>query len=255
MILYFSATGNSRYLAESLAGMVGDPVKDIAAEIKGDCKYVLKEGERVGIVSPVYFYGPPTILSDFISRMSFDRDPGLYLVLNYGTFPGKAGERFRKEIMSRGFDLKNIFEIRMPENYILMFDTPDREETDRILDEADSSVRRVADILRSDGNEDIVTDDTLYRRMVSNIARPFYLYGRGTGRFYADTKCMKCGRCVDLCPIGVIAMEGRKPVWKEHRCIRCCACINGCPYGAIEFGFFTKGRRRYLNPRVRRDGK
>ncbi len=250
MIFYFSATGNSRYLAQRIADGIGDDINDIAEEIKGDCRYHVEEGEKVGIVSPVYFYGVPTILSDFIGRMSFDGHPEFYLVLNFGTFPGTARDRFRTVMEENGHTLVQCFEVRMPENYVLMFDPPGREETESILNDADDEVERIIDILKSGKEESIITKNTLYRRMVSSFAYPFYRHGRGTRRFYADNKCMKCGKCVDLCPIGIIEMDGRMPSWKSSKCIRCCACINRCPHDAIQYGLSTRSRRRYKNPRV-----
>ena len=250
MIFYFSATGNSRYLAQGIAGRIGDEVLDISEEIGGDCSYHIGKGGRVGIVSPVYFYGVPTILSDFIGRMTFDEEPEFFLVLDFGTFPGLARDRFRKVMEDNGHTIGRYFEVRMPENYVLMFDPPGKDDIETILDDSDKLMDRIADILRSGDGTDIITRNTFYRKMVSVFAYPFYRHGRGTRRFNADTSCMKCGRCVDLCPIGAIEMDGRMPRWKVSKCIRCCACINGCPHGAIQYGISTRGRGRYRNPRV-----
>jgi len=245
MILYFSATGNSRYIALGMAERLHDDVRDIAAEIKGDRTY---DDSRLIIVSPVYYYGPPSIVEDFIKKMKVGGDTKVYLILNFGSYPGLAGERFESLMEERGIQLTSRYEIRMPENYILMFDPPGRNEIDGILDSADLVMDRIASMISSGSAESIVTGTTFMQRAISRMARPFY-ERRGTRRFHTTTKCMRCGRCVDLCPAGVISFSDRAPHWKREGCIRCTACINLCPFEAIEYGLSTKGRKRYRNPR------
>lgn len=249
MIFYFSATGNSKYLAYGLGERLGDEVRDIAEDIRGDCRY---DSERVILVSPVYFYGPPSILSNFIVKMEFDSVPDFYLVLNFGSTPGTAGDRFESEMKKRGFAFRSRFEVQMPENYIPMFDVPEEGEIERLLDASDAFMDEAAGMIRS-GEGSIASDMTFSQRMISHVARPFYDHGRGTHKFYASSKCMKCGRCPNLCPIDVISFKDRSPSWDAKKCIRCLSCVHLCPYDAIEFGMSTRGKRRYSNPRIEPD--
>ena len=46
--------------------------------------------------------------------------------------------------------------------------------------------------------------------------------------------CIKCGKCVEVCPVGAIAM-GDKIVTNAADCTRCHACIKYCPTGARVF--------------------
>lgn len=56
MIFYFSATGNSQYIAQRLAEVTGETLVSITECLKNH-KYTweLLPGERVGFVTPVYF--------------------------------------------------------------------------------------------------------------------------------------------------------------------------------------------------------
>lgn len=47
-------------------------------------------------------------------------------------------------------------------------------------------------------------------------------------------RCTRCGRCVRLCPNGAIA-KGDELHTDPARCIRCCACVKGCPEQARSF--------------------
>ena len=46
-------------------------------------------------------------------------------------------------------------------------------------------------------------------------------------------KCVKCGLCARLCPMGSIDFEDFSNV--AGKCIKCCACVKKCPMGAKYF--------------------
>ena len=48
-------------------------------------------------------------------------------------------------------------------------------------------------------------------------------------------KCVNCGTCVEVCPMGVFEMQdGEVKVVKPEECIGCRACEAQCPQSAIE---------------------
>jgi ferredoxin len=52
---------------------------------------------------------------------------------------------------------------------------------------------------------------------------------------FHEEKCIGCGMCVEVCPHGVIAMNGKDRAWIEDRdaCMECGACSRNCPTEAI----------------------
>jgi electron transfer flavoprotein alpha subunit len=45
-------------------------------------------------------------------------------------------------------------------------------------------------------------------------------------------KCTGCSRCVNVCPVNAIKIEGRIAIISDE-CIECGACINVCRAGAM----------------------
>jgi formate hydrogenlyase subunit 6/NADH:ubiquinone oxidoreductase subunit I len=69
------------------------------------------------------------------------------------------------------------------------------------------------------------------------------------GHFFRDEKCINCGICVEICPMGNIDMGPDGPAWL-HECGHCFACLQWCPNGSLQFGFNTEGGKRYHHPDV-----
>ncbi|MDR2769834.1 MAG: 4Fe-4S binding protein [Rickettsiales bacterium] len=46
-------------------------------------------------------------------------------------------------------------------------------------------------------------------------------------------KCVKCGACAGLCPIGAISVKDGKFQIDPEKCVECGACYGACPAGAI----------------------
>jgi NAD-dependent dihydropyrimidine dehydrogenase PreA subunit len=61
-----------------------------------------------------------------------------------------------------------------------------------------------------------------------------YLSGVTTLEYDAQ-KCTGCGRCVEVCPHSVFAMEnGRASLVDKDACIECGACQKNCAFDAIK---------------------
>jgi Fe-S-cluster-containing hydrogenase component 2 len=48
------------------------------------------------------------------------------------------------------------------------------------------------------------------------------------------SRCTGCGACVEVCPVGAIALVGGKARVDEETCIGCEACVDACPEDAIQ---------------------
>ena len=57
------------------------------------------------------------------------------------------------------------------------------------------------------------------------------------------TKCISCGTCVAICPVGAISFDKvGKAVIDTNKCIRCGACQASCPVNAIDLSRGNNGK-------------
>jgi ferredoxin len=250
MILFFSGTGNARHVAMRLGQELSETVLDMGHTPPG--VFPLLEGERLGIVAPIHAWMIPTFVVDWLKRSTFETKPDyVFLISVCGAEEGEATSSMKRMLAKRGLNLKASFSIAMPNNYMLGYELDSPEEANRILEAAD---KRLVEILVSLKNKESRFDlakGKMAKFKTSFVHPMFERFAMSSKPFYATDACIRCGRCVDNCPVHTITMKDL-PVWGKE-CTQCLACINRCPVQAIEYGKSTIGKRRYVHPDLKED--
>lgn len=247
MILYFSGTGNSRYVAEALAEMTGDTVVNIGEYLRAGRFPVLYSEEPWVFVCPVYAWRMPRIVENWIAKTKFTGDRNAYFIITCGDSIGDAGKYLKPLCRDKRFILQGVQDVVMPENYIAMFNAPDREEAEKIRRAAYPKIRRLATCIRANLRFPERKVSALDKMKSALVTSPFYSICITSKGFSASDACISCRKCEKQCPVRGIEMKGGKPTWTGP-CVHCMACICTCPAQAIEFGLFTKGKVRYECP-------
>ena len=92
MILCFSGTGNSRYIAKKIAVELQDEIVDVNAKIKAVDYSPIKTGENVVVVTPTYAWRIPRIVSDWLSKTKLLSAKRIWFVMNCGSEIGNASK-------------------------------------------------------------------------------------------------------------------------------------------------------------------
>jgi ferredoxin len=245
-IAYFTGTGNSLFVAEKIAERAGNTeLVPIAAALKGK----RKQPEKLGIVCPVYMHRLPHIVMDYVKAL--DHVAYLFLV---GVNAGEIGRVFsitRKLLKGKDVEFRAGFSIEMPSNYLPFGQAVSGEERTALYEAAAGRAADIADMV-SRGAGQFDREGSFFSTRIF----PGLMYGMGhkyirylAKSFFADASCNGCGLCMDICPVGNIAMKEGRPVWGKN-CQQCFACLNYCPKNAIQYGKSTAGRERYHHPRA-----
>ena len=244
MILYFSGTGNSNYVAKRIADALGDALVSLNDRIKASDTSPVETGERVIIVTPTYAWRIPRVVRDWLLKTELHGAKNVWFVMTCGSEIGNADKYNRELCAEKAISCMGTVQIVMPENYIAMFSAPQADEARQIVAKAEPSIdRAIAAIQR---NQPFApTRNNLYDRFMSGPVNPiFYKCFVKANAFTASSACIGCSQCAKLCPMNNVTLKDGKPVWGRN-CTHCMACICYCPVSAIEYGNKSVGQPRY----------
>lgn len=246
-IYWFSGTGNSLAVAKALAETLPDAELIPIAEA---VNHLPEAAEVIGIVCPVYAWGPPALVARFIRKMKGLPDSYIFAVMTYAGSQGGAPLLVRSMLQRRGLDLHAAWGVKMPENFPPLGSAPALEKQQEINGEADEKIAQIAAELCSFPRGHYEVAGGLWK-MLSKIMYPGFrgfLRHRADRFFRADSKCNGCGLCAEVCPVEDIKMVDGHPEWKGH-CEQCYACFHWCPQQAVQYGRSAKVRR-YHHPKT-----
>lgn len=254
MIFYFSGTGNSLYAAKNIAESQGEKLVSIAKEfdIKNNLfEYEIKENELLGFVFPVYAWGPPKIVLDFISKIKITGFmPYIFSVCTCGDEEGKTTNKIQKALYNRNLNLDSGFTLVMPNNYIFGFDVDSKDVEEEKLKDADQKLIYIKHVIKNRGRRAFELNEGKFPKLKSSIVNNlFNKYALSTKKFYTTDKCTGCRICETICPVHSITVDNI-PSW-DKSCTQCLACINRCPVKAIQYGKNTINKGRYIHPELK----
>ncbi len=255
MIFYFSATGNSKYVAEHIAAATDDHVIFLRDAIRSrNYQYNVSGEKRIGFVVPTYYFGLPSILRFFLRKLRLTgyTDQYVYLVLTCGGTTGDAAGQMAKLLVEKDVTLSAQFAIPMVDNYIPLYRIPDAVEIEKKLDAAEEYIDEARRAIRSCSYGDFNRCKGVAPAVATAMAYPMYSARRSTKPFVVTDECIGCGLCQEVCPCGAIVMTEGTPVWRKEQCVHCFGCLHRCPSAAIHWKKAAEEQGRYYNPRTER---
>ena len=242
MIFYFTATGNSLYVAKQM----DDNRISIAQAIHDQKK--IYTADRIGIVCPVFGHEMPELVKAFLKDSQFKTDY-FYILLTYGNRHGGAAELAKKYVESLGIQPDYINVILMVDNFLPGFDMEEQKALDKKVEE---QIRRIqTDIAQKKVYFSPVTenDRNVHKAFLDYVAR---MGSSASQDLYEITEeCIGCGICAKVCPKKCFHLEGQKSFWNSKGCISCMACIHSCPMMAIRLKMPEKNpHARYRNENI-----
>ncbi|MBQ2974462.1 MAG: EFR1 family ferrodoxin [Clostridia bacterium] len=244
MIFYFSATGNSCHVAKRIADATGDRIISVTECLKkGAFDFNAKDGETIGFITPVYNFGLPVTVIDFINRLNLNHRGYVFTLVTFGGFSGGASKMIKALLKEKGIKTDAQYSVRMPDTWTPVYDLSDKEkicETNRKADiKIDGIIKKISK--KVNGNFDsrrIPFGDKFYGG---------YEEMRKTSTLSVSSNCIGCGLCAEQCPVNAIEIRNGKPVWVKDKCAMCLGCLHHCPSFAIQRGEKTRIHGQYTH--------
>jgi len=248
-IYYYSGTGNSLWAARKLSeGLEEARVHSIVGIRKTNAPPAASE--TLGLVFPVYIWGVPGPVVDFMDSLIAVKPSYFFAVaVNGGQVAGTLME-LEKLLLARGMLLSAGFSLVMPSNYIAWGGPGPKEKLERIYRAAGERIDSIRGIVKRRESAPVDRGPLWQRSLLSLAHKLSYAHVPGMDKaFFSDEKCDGCGICAKVCPAENVSLEHGRPVW-HHGCEQCFACIQWCPRAAIQAGKKTSRYERYHHPEV-----
>lgn len=253
MLFYFSGTGNSEFVATTLSNFLQQQKIFIP---EADASSFLETGEDVNFVFPIYSWGVPPLIKQFILNLpdiffeSIRRENrNINCVMVCGDEVGLSVEMFEEILKKRGGLLTSAWSVIMPNNYVLLpgFDVDTHEVEQRKLEACKGRIMEIAESLgRGDKRIDVVKGSMAWIK-TKTIYPLFTRWGISPSKWHYESNCISCGKCETVCPLCNVKMENGHPKWGS-RCCSCLGCYHICPVHAVEYGRETKKKGQYFFP-------
>ena len=234
MIYYFTGTGNSKWVAETMAAKLGDEVSTIAEAKAAD-------GDKIGIVAPTYAWGCPGPVGEFLKTLKTD-GKYVFFVATCGSNCGMYDKQVAK-LLGRPVDA--FLTLSLPNNCIQLGDCEAEDAAKAKFAAAKPILDSfIAKVEKGEKVNDVIRGPVPH--LLTYVVHPAYLkFATSDKPFSVDIgKCNSCGACEKYCPVGNIKLVDGHPTWNGN-CAQCTACINRCQNEAIQYGKKSAMRRRY----------
>lgn len=237
-LFYFTGTQSSYFVAKALTDELsrrGYKVNLFKLEkvVNGTVTMDAKVFDQIGFVLPIYGFGTPRIVFDFIAMLP--NNEAKAFIVRTGSSNGwinqSASQSMIHQLRKKWYDVFYDRILIVSSNWLLDFDddvtkrlyevTKDKK-VPHIAWQIDKSIRR-----RQKRNflRDVLV--TIISHLEDDLGAK--IFGRS---LYANKNCTNCGLCEKRCPVNNIHFEGKKfkAGWK---CLWCMKCVYSCPENAI----------------------
>jgi len=247
MILYFTGSGNSKYIADALAKRLYDEVISLNRVIKQNEQKRFVSQRPFVIVAPIHAWRLPRLIERLIRESAFIGCQKMYFVVTMESQTGRCDKYCENICKEIGMEFMGLRGVAMPNNYVVTSKMPQEKEVNQILKEALPQVDEIADAIQT-FTKIHKTDKTPAARFLSGPVNHFFYKKLMTDRSFAvSDDCVGCTTCEKFCPINNIIMKDGRPEFQGN-CINCYACIHHCPKEAININGKTENHGRYVCP-------
>ncbi len=238
---YFSASGNGI-----------DIINKMEKHIKGDRVYIknadinaLKEYERIILITPLYSFGPAIPVANFIKKLEGFNNKEFYVVITFAGFAANSEYLIQKLFKDSNLKLNNIFKIMMPVSFSTVVVPPIKMQNS-ILKKVPEKIEKIVNSIEN--KEEKVFSKNIFSFLDATWENNKKNLAVLAKDFKVLHSCIKCKKCIKVCPMNNIELIEDKITFKDN-CCACLACYNQCPIKAIQYK--NKEVKQYKNMNIK----
>ena len=246
MILYFSATGNTEFVAKELAKRLDDDCVNLLDRVKNQDFTPIHSDKPFVVCAPVYVCEIPRFMAKYLKKATFTGNKNVFFILTSGGYCGPSGWLLKRIFKKKKMKCHGHAEFKMPRNYVANDAYPmlPKEQVEERITNAYAQLDSVASNILA-GNKLKARRVFIFETLITLPFNPIWCKTKlKADEFFAKETCIGCGKCEKLCPLNNVKIVDKKPVWGNN-CTHCMACIGNCPVNAIEYAEITQNKERY----------
>lgn len=247
LMLYFSGTGNSAYIARQFAERMQAACHCIEENVLFD--RLIAAHDTVAFCYPIYGSCVPRIMRAFVAAHGPPlQNKRVIIFCTQMMFSGDGAKALARLLPGGPAQAMYAEHFAMPNNICNFWLFPIREgerrrkkqAADKKLDKACAAIRQGLVRRRGWGAPSRLLG------FIQNISWPG-IEEKKRCSFTADGDCNRCGLCVKACPVHNLELTPAG-VQQQNNCILCYRCVNLCPQRAATVLLAAKPRRQYKGP-------
>ncbi len=265
-IYYFTGSGNSLYAAKQLTERLpGTNIEPILPLLQQET--ITPPTAEIGMVFPLHGITLPVPVKKFIEKLDLSQNRYFFALITRGGSVNLAFEKADRLLKrkTKGLDARFVLTMLNNDPKLEAFTVPTPAEIEECRRNTAAGLDDAALVIaarQAYTQPDTDHVDFPFGRFLNPLMYRLTLVGMWTVEhtnmnhyFYADDKCIGCGKCAEVCTSGKIKMDGKHPVWqRDSSCNFCYACVNFCPVEAVQIHSkwymksFTPVKGRYPHP-------
>ena len=234
MILYFTGTGNSRFVAKMLANDLNDNLVSINEIFKADTKWEFHSETPFVLVTPIYAWRLPEKIESLLEQGIFTGSNKIYLIVTMGSYAASAGKYCQKILRQKNMDLMGFRGICMPDNYMVSYCMLSNKDA---VTQIRKSIPMIHETAKAISRSERFVPDGYKKRdwfLSSAANRGFNHFAANSDSFKVSGACVKCKKCISVCPVNNISLKDNA-IHFGNQCMFCLSCIHQCPVHAIDY--------------------
>lgn len=247
MILYFSSTGNTKFVAEMMAKDLKDEVVSLNHVFKYNKKWEFHSETPFILAAPVYAWRLPKKVELLLKNAVFTGSKEIYFVITMGGHAGSAMKSCQRITEKKQMTYMGFAGIPMPDNYFLADQMLSKEEAVLKIQKVIPFIHNIENIIKNKQVLKLYEHKSNDWFLSSAAYWGFNTFMKSSRAFKVSDQCIHCGKCIKECPVNNITTKGGKITF-GNQCMFCLGCIHKCPVHAIDYKGKAKKNGYYICP-------
>lgn len=241
IVFYFTATGNSLFVARQLT----DTPLSIPQELKKSG--LTYEADEIGFVFPDYAASAPMIVREFLEKAQL-KASYMFSVITFGNASVNVAKWWDDYAKEHGVSFHYIKPLLMVDNYLPVFDMNEQKKMDKHTDENLAAI--ISDIAAKKSYVEPSDMGFFNEEMLRGMQDQHFSMTADRLLELKEGRCIQCMTCEKVCPHKNFSIADEAVAF-QGKCEYCLACVHNCPQKALTLRPAREGWPGERNPEAR----